>query len=160
MIKPLLKRTILALSIFLTIFCFSVLHTDILALAVNNNVTNGEELFSALSSLKNNEIYKNASIVIDSENAIDYGGFSHVPISLSNTYYKDKNISITFNTNVTNVYNKTLKEDNWMQKNEGNMAKIRAQERKLNIKYFLCFFLKTMLQTKDFFSLLSLFLLL
>ena len=110
MIKPLLKRTILALSIFLTIFCFSVLHTDILALAVNNNVTNGEELFSTLSSLKNNEIYKNTSIVIDSENAIDYGGFSHVPISLSNTYYKDKNISITFNTNVTNVYNKTLKE--------------------------------------------------
>ena len=108
--KLILRKTILVLSIFLIAFCFSVLNTNIFALAVTSNVTTNEELYNLLENLKNGKINKNTNVIIDGSEVIDYSGISHTPINLSNTEYAGKNISITFNTSVTNVYHKTLKE--------------------------------------------------
>ena len=106
-----LERAFVALSIFLLVFCFStIFNTSLFALAINQNVTTSEELFSILDNLKNNEIDENTTIIIDSENTLDYSGFAHVPINFSNSNYSGKGLSVIFNTSVTNVYHKTLKK--------------------------------------------------
>jgi|GEM_PF-4976236 len=70
-----LERAFVSLSIFLLVFCFStIFNTSLFALAINQNVTTSEELFSILDNLKNNEIDENTTIIIDSENALDYSG--------------------------------------------------------------------------------------